>query len=183
MKKIAIASALALATFAASAVNFVQVEQEHVNGRKGADGNEVSYVRFGKDVGDYNLGVQSRTARFDAGGIASSLETTVSNKNVSVLGITPFVGVGRDFGGAAADSAYSYGLISATTGAKIGPGFAYAGAKTRVMRQNATDPKQTVGFAGYAIPVAQNVSLNVGVSRSGQDIKEKGVSAGISFGF
>jgi hypothetical protein len=51
------------------------------------------------------------------------------------------------------------------------------------MRQNDSDPKQTVGFAGYTVPVAKDVALNVGVSRSGGDIKERGVSAGLSFGF
>ena len=132
-------------------------------------------------MGDYSLGLQSRTAKFDnAGGIANSLEATVANKNVSAFGITPFVGVGHDFGNTA--SGYNYGLVGATTGVKVGPGVAYAGAKTRVA-VSAGDPKQTVGFAGYSVPVAQNVAFNVGVSRSGQDIKEKGVSVGLSFGF
>ena len=101
MKKLLIVSLLGLA-FGAQAANFVQVEQEHVLGRKGADDSQVSYVRAGKDIGDYSLGVQSRTARFDGGGIASSLETTHANKNVSAFGITPFVGVGHDFGGSTA---------------------------------------------------------------------------------
>jgi len=181
MKKLLIASALVLASVSASAANFVQVEQENVTGRQGAGGSDVTYLRAGKDLGDYSLGLQSRTAKFDnAGGIANSLEATVSNKNISVLGITPFVGAGHDFGNTA--SGFNYGLVGASTGAKIGPGFAYAGAKTRV-GVSAGEPKQTVGFAGYTVPVAQNVAFNVGVSRSGQDIKEKGVSAGLTFGF
>lgn len=183
MKKIAIASILALASAVASAANFVQVEQENVSGRHGASGSAVTYLRAGKDIGDYALGLQSRTARFDGGGIANSLEATVANNKLSVMGIKPFIGVGHDFGGNAATPGFNYGLIGATTGTQVGAGFAYAGIKTRVMRQNDTDPKQTVGFLGYAYPVAKNVSLNVGVSRSGQDIQEKGVSAGLSFGF
>lgn len=181
MKKLLIASALVLASVAASAANFVQIEQENVTGRKGATNSDVTYLRAGKDLGDYTLGLQSRTAKFDnAGGIANSLETTVANKGVSVLGVTPFVGVGHDFGNTA--KSFNYGLVGATTGAKVGPGVVYAGLKTRVA-VSAGDPKQTVGFAGYSIPVAKNVAFNVGVSRSGQDIKEKGVSAGVSFGF
>lgn len=183
MKKFAIASIMALAAVAASAANFVQVEQEHVNGRQGATGSEVSYVRFGKDIGNYSLGVQSRTARFDGGGTASSLETTLANKNVSVFGITPFVGVGHDFGGSTAGSDYTYGLVGATAGAKIGPGFALAGVKTRVGSTEATNTKQTVTFASYSVPVAKDTAVNVGVSRSAQDIKERGVSVGVSFGF
>jgi hypothetical protein len=180
MKKLLIAS-LATVAFAASAANFVQVEQENVVGRKGQGDSAATYLRAGKDIGDYTLGLQSRTARFDAGGIANSLEATVANSKVSVLGITPFVGVGHDFGGT--KTGFNYGLVGATTGAKIGPGYAYAGVKTRVLRQNDADPKQTVGFAGYSLPVAKNVALNLGASRSGGDIKERGVSAGLSFGF
>ena len=182
MKKLLIATLLGL-TFGAQAANYVQVEQEHVNGRKGADGSEVSYVRFGKDVGDYNLGVQSRTARFNAGGIASSVEATLANKNVSAFGITPFVGVGHDFGGSTLGSDYTYGLVGATTGAKIGPGFALAGVKTRVGSDEKTQTKQTVTFVSYAVPVAKDTAVNVGLSRSAQDIKERGVSVGLSFGF
>lgn len=184
MKKIAIASIMALAGVAASAANFVQVEQENVVGRQGAGGSNVSYLRAGKDLGDYTIGAQARTARFNAGGIASSLEGTVSNKNVSAFGITPFIGAGRDFGGDATKPAYSYGLVGATAGAQVGPGFALAGVKTRVgSTEDGARTKQTVAFASYSVPVAKNTSVNVGLSRSGQDIKEKGVSVGLTFGF
>ena len=181
MKKIFIASALAMASIAATAANFVQIEQENVIGRKGGADSAVTYLRAGKDLGDYSLGLQSRTARFDnTGSIANSLEATVSNKNVSVLGITPFVGVGHDYGNVT--KAFNYGLVGATAGTKVGSGFALVGVKTRV-GVGADEPKQTVGFASYSVPVAKNISANVGVSRSGQDIKEKGVSVGLSFGF
>ena len=159
----------------------IRDRQDSVSGRKGQGDSAATYLRAGKDIGDYTLGLQSRTARFDGGGIANSLEVTVANSKVSVLGITPFVGVGHDFGGT--KSGFNYGLVGASTGAKIGPGFAYAGAKTRVMRQNDTDPKQTVTFVGYSLPVTKDVALNVGASRSGGDIKERGISAGLSFGF
>lgn len=183
MKKIAIAF-LAFAAMTAQAANYVQVEQENVKGRQGADGSSVSYLRAGKDLGNYSLGLQARTARFDAGGTASSLESTLSNKNVSLFGITPFVGVGHDFGGDATKPSYNYGLVGATAGAKVGPGFALAGVKTRVgSTEDAARTKQTVSFVSYAVPVAKDVSVNVGASRSSQDIKEKGVSVGVSFGF
>lgn len=184
MKKLLIASAMVLASVAASAANFVQVEQERVTGRQGADSSNVSYARFGKDIGDYSLGVQSRTARFDAGGTASSLEGTVANGKVNILGVTPFVGAGRDFGGDASKPAYSYGLVGATYGRVIGPGFMLLGAKTRVgSTEDAARTKQTVSFASYSVLVAKDTAVNVGVSRSAQDIKEKGVSVGVSFSF
>ena len=180
MKKLLIAT-LATVAFAASAANFVQVEQENVVGRKGQGDSVAAYLRAGKDIGDYSLGLQSRTARFSAGGIANSLEATVANSKVSVLGLTPFVGAGHDFGGT--KSGFNYGLVGVSTGAKIGPGYAYGGVKTRVMRQNDSDPKQTVAFAGYSVPFSKDVALNLGASRSGQDIKERGISAGLSFRF
>ena len=181
MKKLLIASALVLASVAASAANFVQLEQENVQARQNGDADsKVTYLRAGKDIGDYSLGLQSRTARFSTNSIANSLETTVANKKVSVAGITPFVGIGHDFGGTA--SGYNYGLVGATTGVKVGPGFALVGAKTRV-GVSAGEPKQTVGFVSYNVPVAKDVAFNVGLSRSGQDIKERGVSAGLSFAF
>lgn len=184
MKKFAIASIMALAAVAASAANYVQVEQENVRGREGGDGSQVSYVRGAKDIGNYNLGVQSRTARFNAGGTASSLEGYLSNKNVSAFGITPFVGVGRDFGGDATKPAYSYGLVGATYGRQIGPGFALVGAKTRVgSTEDGARTKQTVTFASYSVPVAKDVAVSLGVSRSADDIKEDGVSVGLAFSF
>ena len=174
---------MAFAAMAAQAANFAQVEQEHVTGRKGADGSEVTYARFGKDIGNYSLGVQSRTARFNAGGTASSLETTLANKNVSAFGITPFVGVGHDFGGATQGSDYTYGLVGATYGRPVGPGFLLLGAKTRVGSSEAVNTKQTVSFASYAVPIAKDTAINVGLSRSAQDIKERGASIGVSFSF
>ena len=127
-------------------------------------------------------------------GSASTLQNMVADKraasvapvapqNVSALGITPFVGVGHDFGGSTVGSDYTYGLVGATTGAKIGPGFALAGVKTRVGSDEKTQTKQTVTFVSYAVPVAKDVAVNVGLSRSAQDIKERGASVGVSFGF
>lgn len=179
MKKSLVALA-AFVSMSAFAGNFVQVEQEHVIGRAGGANSEVTYLRAGKDLGDYSLGFQSRTARFSTNSIANSLEVTASNKNVSAFGITPFVGIGHDFG--STTNGYNYGLVGATAGKQIGPGYAYVGAKTR-LRTSTTDPKQTVGFAGYSVPVAKDLAVNVGLSRSGQDIKERGASVGLSIGF
>lgn len=181
MKKSLVALAALITLTAAQAANFVQVEQEVVQARQNGDADsKVTYLRAGKDFGDTSLGLQSRTARFSTNSIATSLEATVSNKNVSAFGVTPFVGIGHDFGGTA--SGYNYGLVGATAGKQIGPGFALVGLKTRV-DTNANDPKQTVGWVSYAYPVAKNVAFTVGASRSGQDIKERGVSAGFQIGF
>ncbi len=180
MKKFAIATALVLVSAASSAANFVQVTQENVSGRKGASDSDATYLRAGKDFGNYSLGLQSRTARFTDSTIANSVEATVANKNVSAMGITPFVGVGHNFTNGAA--AYNYGLVGATTSMNVGPGFVLAGVKTRV-GVGAGEPKQTVGFASYNLPVSKDVTLSAGLSRSGQTIKEKAVSVGLSFGF
>lgn len=180
MKKFAIASIMALAALSTQAANYVSVTQESVQSRDGGADSSVSYLRGGKDFGNYSLGLQSRTARFTNSTIANSVEATVANKNVSVMGITPFVGVGHNFTNGAA--AYNYGLVGATTSMNVGPGFVLAGVKTRV-GVGAGEPKQTVGFASYNLPVSKDVTLSAGLSRSGQTIKEKAVSVGLSFGF
>jgi hypothetical protein len=112
----------------------------------------------------------------------NSLEATVANNKIGVAGITPFVGVGHDngFNGGAS---YNYGLVGATYGRPVGPGFLLLGAKTRVGSTESVNTKQTVSFATYSVPVAKNVSVNLNASRSAQDIKEKAFGLGLSFGF
>lgn len=178
MKKFAIATTMALAALSAQAANYVSVTQESVQSRSGGADSSVSYLRGGKDFGNYSLNLQSRVARFDTGTTSSSMEATLSNKNVSMFGITPFIGAARNI-----SSNYTYGLVGLTAGAKIGPGFAMAGVKTRVGSTETVDTKQTVTFASYSVPVAKDISVSLGANRSSQDIKEKGVSVGVSFGF
>lgn len=179
MKKIAIATLLATAALSASAADFVQINEERAQGRQGASDSNVTYLRAGKDFGPTSLGFQSRTARFDAGGVATSLEATVSDKRVTLLGVTPFIGAGHDF----SHSGFNYGLVGATTGFSIGPGFVYAGAKMRVLREHKEDPRQLVTFAGYSLPVNKAVALDLGISRSDRDIKENATTLGLRFNF
>ena len=182
MKKIFAILALAL-TGTAFAADYVSVDVENVQGRKGAHDSTAQYVRAGKAFGDYQVGLQSRTGRRDDGLVLNSLEVTTSNKNVSALGITPFVGIGHDNGFDRGQS-YNYGLVGATYGRPVGPGFLLVGAKTRVgSTEDAARTKQTVGFATYSVPVAKNVAVNLNASRSGQDIKEKAFGVGLGFSF
>jgi hypothetical protein len=96
----------------------------------------------------------------------------------------PFVGVGYDNGfNGAANGSYTYGLVGATTGTKIGPGFALLGVKTRVGSSAAVETKQTVVFGTYSIPVAKNVAFNINAGKSYQDIKEDSYGVGLRFGF
>ena len=181
MKKIL--AILALATFgSAFAADYVSVDVEHVQGRKGASDSTAQYVRAGKSFGDYQLGLQSRTARFDGPNLANSVEVYASKNSVNVAGITPFVGAGHDngFNGV---KPFNYGLVGATYGRPVGPGFLLLGAKTRVGSTEAVNTKQTVSFATYSVPVAKNVSVNLNASRSAQDIKEKAFGLGLTFGF
>lgn len=181
MKKIL--AILALATFgSAFAADFVSIDVDNVQGRKGAGDSTSQYVRAGKGFGDYQLGLQARTATLDAGGMLNSLEATVANRKIGVAGITPFVGVGHD-NGFNGGTAYNYGLVGATYGRPVGPGFLLLGAKTRVGSTEDTRTKQTVTFATYSVPVAKNVSVNLNASRSAQDIKEKAYGLGLTFGF
>ena len=182
MKKIL--AILALASFGtAFAADYVSVDVDRVTGAKGQSDSTAQYVRAGKSFGDYQLGIQSRTANVKGGGLLNSTEVTASNK-IGFAGITPFVGVGHDNGfNGAANSAYTYGLVGATTGAKVGSGFLLAGVKTRVGTDEHVRTKQTLAFATYSVPVAKNVSVNLNASKSYQDIRENALGLGLSFNF
>lgn len=183
MKKFAIASILAVVSFAASAVSYVSVDVENVQGRKGAGDSTAQYIRAGKEIGGIQYGLQGRTATLkDNSGMLSSVEVTAATNKVSFAGIRPFVGVGHD-NGFSGGTPYNYGLVGATYGLKAGPGYLLTGVKTRVGSTERVDTKQTVGFATYSIPVTKDVSFNLNASRSGQDIKEKAFGVGLSFNF
>ena len=183
MKKIFAILALAL-TGTAFAADYVSVDVDSVRGLKGGSDSTAQYVRAGKGFGNYQLGLQSRTATVDGGGLLNSLEVTMANNKVGAFGITPFVGVGHDNGfNGSNGGAYTYGLVGATTGVKVGPGFALLGVKTRVGSDETTRTKQSVAFATYSIPVAKKVSLNLNASKSYQSIKEDALGLGLSFNF
>ena len=182
MKKIFAILAVAISG-AAFAADYVSVDVENVQGRNGGTDSTAQYVRAGKGFGDYQFGLQSRTARFDTGVVVNSLEVTAANNKVSFAGIRPFVGVGHDNGFNGGQS-FNYGLVGATYGLPVGPGYLLTGVKTRVgSTEDAARTKQTVGFATYSIPVAKGVAVNLNASRSGQSIKENAFGAGLAFNF
>ena len=183
MKKIFAILALAL-TGTAFAADYVSVDVDNVRGLKGAKDSTAQYVRAGKAIGDIQLGLQSRTATIENGGLLNSLEVTVANNKVGFAGVTPFIGAGHDNGfNGAAHAGYNYGLVGATTGAPVGPGFALLGVKTRVGSTEHVATKQTVAFATYILPVAKNVAINLNASKSYQNIKENAVGLGLAFNF
>lgn len=183
MKKILAILAVAISG-TAFAADYISVDVDHVRGLKGASDSTAQYVRAGKQLGNYQLGLQSRTATVDGGGMLNSLEATVANTKVGFAGITPFVGVGHDNGfNGAKGAAYTYGLVGATAGMKVGPGFALLGVKTRVGSDEAIRTKQTVAFTTYSIPVAKNISVNLNASKSYQTIKEDALGLGLTFNF
>jgi hypothetical protein len=184
MKKIAIATAIALAAGMAAAADYVSVDVDAVTGLKGGKDSTAQYVRAGKSFGDYQLGLQSRTANFKTGGLVNSTEVTAASNKIGFAGVTPFVGVGHDNGfNGVKGSPYTYGLVGATAGLPVGPGFALVGVKTRVGSDEHTRTKQTLAFATYSIPVAKNVALNVNASKSYQDIQENALGLGLGFSF
>jgi len=184
MKKIF--AILALASGTAFAADYISVDVDNVIGANGGANSTAQYLRAGKDIGSYSIGLQSRTARVNSGSddglIINSFETTVANKNVGIAGITPFVGVGRD-NGYNGGAGYNYGLVGATTGAKVGPGFALVGVKARVGSTETNMTQQTVVFGTYSIPVAKKVSLNLNASRSDRSIQENAFGLGVGFSF
>ena len=182
MKKILAILALA-ATTSAFAVDYVSVDVDNVLGRDGAGDSTAQYIRAGKEIGGIQFGLQGRTATMkDNSGMLSSVEVTAAKNSINVAGITPFVGVGHD-NGFNGGTPYNYGLVGATYGRPIGPGFLLLGAKTRVGTTAATETKQSVAFTTYSIPVAKGVALNLNASRSYQDIKENAYGLGLGFSF
>lgn len=180
MKKIAIASLLALASATASAAGFVSLDVDHVTDDRSKATSTAQFVRAGTTMHGVDLGLTSRTAVAELGGLRNSLELTVGNK---VGPLSPFVGIGHDNGlNGAVGSSFKYGVVGATAGTKIGPGFALAGIKTRV-NWNDSAPKQTVVFGTYSIPVAKRISFNLNAGKSYQDIQEHSLGAGLSFKF
>lgn len=183
MKKIFAILALAL-TSTAFAADYVTIDVDNVQGRKGASDSTAQFVRAGKGFGDYQLNLQSRTATVENGGMRNSFEATIANNKVGFAGVTPFVGVGHDNGFNGANGAsYQYGLVGASYGLKAGPGYLLTGVKTRVGSTQDDRTKQTVTFATYSVPVAKNVSVRLNASRSSQDIKESALGLGLAFNF
>ena len=183
MKKIFAILALALSS-TAFAADYLSVDVDNVLGRKGAADSTAQYIRAGKGFGDYQLGLQGRTATMkNESGMLSSVEVYGSKNSVSFKGITPFVGAGHD-NGFNGNVAYNYGLVGATYGLPVGPGYLLTGVKTRVgSTEHAARTKQTVGFATYSIPVAKGVAVNLNASKSYQDIKENAYGLGLGFSF
>ena len=182
MKKIFAILAVAIST-AASAGSYLSVDVDNVLGRAGSGDSTAQYIRAGKEIGGIQYGLQGRTATMkDNSGMLSSVEVTAAKNSINLGGITPFVGVGHD-NGFNGGTPYNYGLVGATYGRPVGPGFLLLGAKTRVGTTAATETKQSVAFTTYSIPVAKGVSLNLNASRSYQDIKEDAFGLGLGFSF
>jgi hypothetical protein len=185
MKKLLAILSLTL-TSSAFASGFMSLDVDKVNGLGGSKDSLAQYVRAGKSFGDVQMGLQSRTAQIrDGGGLVNSVEVTSSHKAVSLLGITPFVGVGYDNGfNGATNKSFQYGLLGATMAHKVGPGVALLGAKTRAgTTEEGPRTKQTVAFITYSIPVTKTVSLNLNASRSYETIKETAYGVGLGFKF
>ena len=181
MKKLIAVLALAAST-TAGATGWASFDVDSVSGRNGAKDSTAQYLRVGKSFGDLSLMVQGRTARFDGGGLVNSVETTVSSRKVSLGPLSPFVGFGYDNGFNGGPD-FKYGLVGATMGAKVGPGFAMLGAKTRVGSTQDNMTNQTVAFASYSVPVTKDLGVNFNVSRSSQDIKENAIGLGLGVRF
>ena len=181
MKKIALATVLSIASLAAMATDFVSYDVDHVKDIKNKAISSAEYIRAGKDVAGLQLGLQGRTGIYHNGaGTFSSLETTVGK---AIGPVTAYVGYGYDNGVSGKPvSKYDYGLVGVNTGMKAGPGFALAGVKTRV-NWDSKNPKQTVAWATYSIPVAKGVAININASKSYQTITENAYGLGLGFSF
>lgn len=177
MKKTILALALATCASVSHAANFVSFDVDQVTDTNNKAKSTAQYFRAGKDMMGLNLGLQVRTAVFDKGGMLNSVEVTAGKDLVK--GINTFVGVGYDNGfNGKVDGDFTYGLVGASTGAKLGPVWGFGGVKTRINWDD-KNPKQTVTFVGASYPVSKQASISVSASRSFQDIDEKAVGLGL----
>lgn len=176
MKKLVIASVMTLSAGVASAADFVSLEIDSVRDVVTKSHSNAQYLRAGKDVAGYELGLTARTQTWAAGGMVNSLETTVG-KQVSFVNV--FGGVGYDNGyNGAHGKDFQYGLVGVSTGMKLGPVYGFTGVKTRVNWES-SNPKQTVAFTGVSYPLSKTLSAEVSASRSYQDIKENAVGVAL----
>lgn len=180
MKKLLLAFVAATVVGGASAANFASVEVDRVKDDRTGAVSQAQYVRVGVDVGAYNLGLQSRTAVFEKGGMLNSAEGTVG-RNFGPVNVFGGLGFDNGFNGAKGGS-FQYGLVGAATGMPLGPVFGFAGVKTRLNWQKGT-PDQTVAFGGLSYNVTKGVSVELDVSKSKQDIRETAYGLGVRVGF
>jgi len=179
MKKTLLTIATALTISTAQAAGFVSYDLDQVKAdAKGGKDSQAHYVRVGAPVMGLNTMMQLRTASFDGGGMVHSAEFTAS-KQIGPL--SPFLGVGHDLGFNGSKS-FQYGLVGVSGGMPIGKLYAFAGAKTRVNWDD-HNPKQTVTFLGVSAPLTKDLSANIGVSKSTQDIKESAWGLGLRKSF
>ena len=179
MKKTLLTLATALTISTAQAAGFVSYDLDQVKAdAKGGSDSQAHYVRAGAPVMGLDAMMQLRTASFTGGGMVHSVELTAGKR----LGpVSPFVGVGHDLGFNGSKS-FQYGLVGVSGGMPIGKLYAFAGAKTRVNWDD-HNPKQTVTFLGVSAPLTKDLSGNVGVSKSTQDIKESAWGLGLRKSF
>jgi hypothetical protein len=180
MKKIVLAVAVTLSGVA-SAADFANLDIDHVRDMKNRNMSNAQYLRIGKDVAGLQIGAQARTQVWNESGMANSVEVT-AGKSFGMF--TPFVGVGFDNGyNGVKNQDYQYGLVGATAGLKVGPGFALAGVKHRIGTTAHNETKQTVAFGTYSIPMTKAVDLRLNFSKSYQDIRENAYGVGVGFNF
>ena len=181
MKKLLIATLVTLTSSLSLAADFVSYDVDHVKDTTNKSISTAEYIRAGKEIAGLQLGLQGRTGIYHNGaGTFSSLETTIG-KNVGP--VAAYVGYGYDNGLAGKPATkYDYGLIGANAGTKVGPGFALAGIKTRV-NWDSKNPKQTVAWGTYSVPVTKGLAVNLNVSKSYQTITENAYGLGIAVSF
>lgn len=179
MKKVAIAilASLSLTAFAA---DFVAVGLDKVTSYDTGEKSTLIAVRAGKEINGLQYGLSTRSSRADTGSkFNTSVEGSVGkNLTIAGLNVTPFTGLGREL-----KNQYIYGFVGAIAGKPVLGGYALVGFSSRVTSTEHPRTKQTVVFAGYSYPIAKNLSLNTGVGRSYEDIKDYTVNAGLSVNF
>lgn len=179
MKKIAI-TILASLSLGASAADFLAVAADKVTSYDTGEKSTLIAVRAGKEINGIQYGLSTRSSRAETKSkFNNSIEGSVG-KNLTVVGlnVTPFVGLGREL-----NNQHIYSFVGTIAGKNVLGGYALAGFSSRIASTEHSRTRQTVVFAGYSYPIAKNLSLNAGIGRSYEDIKDYTVSTGLSVNF
>jgi len=164
----------------AAAGDYASVQVDHVKDSKSGAVSTAQYFRAGTAAYGLNLDAQVRTAVFSKGGMLNSVEFT-AGKGLGPINV--FGGLGHDngFNGAKGGS-YDYGLVGVSAGYGIGKAYGFGGVKTR-LNWEASNPRQTVAFAGVSYALTKSLSVDADWSKSYGNIKEDAIGLGMRVSF
>jgi len=181
IKKLIATSILGIFTNAVTAADYVNLgfsSSKDMNTGKYLD---VQYISAGKQINNLQYDLYSRVASAPTAGMYNNLEGTVGK---SFKNVTPFIGVGTtQYVNETGPNNYNYGVVGAKLVKDIGLGTASLGVKTRILNTKVANTDETTVYSSYSMPLTNNTSLALNVSKSYQDLKKEDVGLSVNIKF